>query len=377
MKKSIIFISPDYHCSFFYRDELRKMGWKADIYVPPNYPELMLFDKPDFIHVPLNRVAALIKAHRFIWQMLFFLYILLRYKYHFYHCGVDQFSFGEKKIPVLKKIAPTFRVHLWLSKVFRRKILHMPSGVPDEEMPEVVERLGNAEEGVKTEDPERMKIWFDMLRRYVDLNLGYGHLDSTQYKATHVKWKVIDLKMFIPNIEIPEKLRLPSTSNIRILHSFMFAKDRIDRYQGNIKGTKYILEAVDRLISEGYPVELMYFDRVPAKEYRYIQAQADIVVEELIRGAWGSTAVECIALGKPVITYVRPEWEAFYYKCFPDTRPFPFVVANKFSIYDVLKVVVEDENFRAQRASESRKWAEKHLNPAVNAKSFSELLQTI
>ena len=250
----------------------------------------------------------------------------------------------------------------------------MPSGVPDEEMPEVVEKLGNKDEGVKTEDPERMRIWFDLLRKYADINLGYGLLDSTQYKATHIKYKAIDLQMFHPDISVPERLRLPSTGKLRVLHAFMFGKERLEKYKGNIKGTQYIQEAMDRLIAEGYPLEYMFFDRVPSNEYRFIQIQADIVVEELIRGCWGSTALECIALGKPVITYVRPEWEAFYYSCFPETRPFPFINANKYDIYDVLKRVVVDEEFRRIRAKESRLWAEKHLDPVANVKAFAEML---
>ena len=44
-KKSVLFVRPDYHCSFLYRDELRKSGWKADVYVPPNYPEKLLYSE--------------------------------------------------------------------------------------------------------------------------------------------------------------------------------------------------------------------------------------------------------------------------------------------------------------------------------------------
>ena len=119
----------------------------------------------------------------------------------------------------------------------------------------------------------------------------------------------------------------------------------------------------------------MYFDKVKANHFRYIQAQADIVVEEIIRGLWGSTALESISLGKPVITFVRKEWEDFYYKCFPETRPIPFIIANKNDIYETLKKVVIDKNYSASKAAYGRKWAKKHLNPSINAASFSKLLE--
>jgi hypothetical protein len=40
---SILFVRPDYHCSFFYRDEFRKLGWKADIIVGNNHPQDLLY----------------------------------------------------------------------------------------------------------------------------------------------------------------------------------------------------------------------------------------------------------------------------------------------------------------------------------------------
>jgi len=377
MKKSILFISPDYHCTFFYRNELRKLGWKADIYVPSNYPELMLFDSPDYIFKSKIKSVRALKLYRFLWQIWFFLTTALRYRYHFYHCGIDQFSFGEKHLTFLGLKDSEFRVHLWITKLLNIKIIHMPSGVPDEEMPEIVEKYGNKEEGVETEDPVKMLRWFNMLRKYCDMNIGYGHIDSTQYKATHIKYKVLDMNLYNPDLIIPEHLKLRATNKLRILHSFMFGEDRVKIYKGNIKGSRYIKEALDRLISEGYEIEYLAFDRVPAKEYRFIQLQADIVVEELIRGAWGSTALECIALGKPVITYIRPEWEAHYYQCFPETEPHPFINANKYDIYDVLKMVIENEDFRLKRSRDSRKWAEMHLSPEVNVNFFADLIKKL
>ena len=34
----ILFMSPDYHCSFIYADKLREMGHKCKIFVPEDYP---------------------------------------------------------------------------------------------------------------------------------------------------------------------------------------------------------------------------------------------------------------------------------------------------------------------------------------------------
>jgi hypothetical protein len=377
MKKSILFVCPDYHCSFFYRDELRKLGWKADIFVPAGYPELMLYSAPDYIcRVPAGPLL-LRQIYQALWSIKFFFLVAVRYKYHFYYCGLDHLVFGETKLPFMKRLAPSFRLHLMFSKLFGVKIIHLPSGVPDEEMPDIVEKFGNLEEGVATEDPVRMRRWFDVLRRYADMHIGYGLLDSSQYRATHIKYKAINLDLWKPDIEIPKKYLLPPTHKLRILHSFMYGKGRVEAYKGNIKGTKYIEAAIDQLISEGYEIEYLYHDNVPANAFRFIQVQADIVVEEIVRGGWGSTAVECMALGKPVISYVRPEWEAFYYECFPDANPLPIVNANKHNIYDRLKKLVTDSEYRQIKGIESRRFAINHLNPATNAYLFTKVLEKL
>jgi hypothetical protein len=377
MNKSILFVAPDYHNSFFYRDEFRKLGWKADIYLPPNYPEKLLYAKPDIQMPSFRRIKWVGKYIEFLWGPFLFLSVFLRYKYHLYNCGFDHFHFYGSKIGPLKKIAPSFRFHLWLSKLFGRVIIHHPSGVPDEEMPDIVFKLGNEEEGVRTEDPRRMMVWFDIIRRYADLNIGYGTLNSTQYRATHIKFRVIDLELWRPDIAVPIEFRLPPTDNLRILHSFMFGKDRINSFRGNIKGTKYILEAVERLVGEGYPVELVYFDNVPSNLFRYYQVQADIVVEDLCRGFWGSSVIECLALGKPVVTFVRPPWKEFFYRCFPETNPLPVVEADKNTVYEVLKGLVGDSDFRRRKGNESRKFAEENYSPAINVKAFAELLERL
>ena len=372
--KKILFLNPDYHCSFFYRNELRKIGWKADIYVPPEYPEELLYDQPDYIYRAIKAPKLLKRIHRIIWQILFFLFVALRYKYHFYYGSIDLFSFGEKKISCLRNKKPSFRISLMLSKMFRRKIIYLPSGLPDEDVPDVVRKYGDDEEGVAVRDSREMKIRFDMIRRYVDINIGFGLYDSTQFEATHIQYKALDLNEFHPDISIPKHLRLPETNKLRILHGFMFGEERLKTFKGNIKGTRYLIDAVDRLVEEGYPLELMYFERVKSQDYKFIQAQASIVVEELIRGSWGSTGLETLALGKPTITFVRKEWEEFYYECFPDSKPVPFIIANKNTIYDVLKRTVTDKEFRSLKSTQSRQWAESNLNPESNVKQLVEIL---
>lgn len=375
--KSIVFIQPDYHCSFVYRDELRRMGWTADIYVPDGYPSLLLYAQPDIVSPSPktgSRVDLLITSLKT--QLLYFR-ILKDYKYHFYNGNLEHFTFFEKSFRLDKFFGQSFRINLFLAKMMRRKIIFHPSGAPDEEMPVVIRALGNDEEGVAVRDSKQMKMHFNTVRRYSNLNIGYGLLNSSQYHATHLKFRAIDLDLWHPDLIPPTEYQLAPTASLRILHSFMFGKERMLEQVGNIKGTLYVHQAVERLIDEGHRIELISFEDVPIASYRFYQCQADIVVEELIRGGWGSTAIECMALGKPVVTYVRSDWEKRFYSLFPDANPLPIVNANKWTIYDQLKKLLDDRSLLQQIGEDSRNYAVKHFNPQVNVPKFVELILSI
>ena len=77
----------------------------------------------------------------------------------------------------------------------------------------------------------------------------------------------------------------------------------------NIKGSPFIKLAIDRLIKEGHEIEYLFLNDIDSNKMRYYQTQADIIVEQLIYGWWGSSGIETMALGKPVICYLRDEWK--------------------------------------------------------------------
>jgi glycosyltransferase involved in cell wall biosynthesis len=110
---------------------------------------------------------------------------------------------------------------------------------------------------------------------------------------------------------------------------------------------------------------------------RFYQAQADIVVEQLRYGWWGSTGVETMALGKPIVCYLRPSWKEFFFQNFPEYEKLPVIEATVDTIYDSLKLLVENEDFRIRMGEESRSFAEKHFNPRVNALSLERHLLDI
>ncbi len=144
--------------------------------------------------------------------------------------------------------------------------------------------------------------------------------------------------------DIPPKFRLKETGKIKIYHSFGNASKRED-----LKGTAFIREAVCKLDKEGYNVELIYFNKVPHKDIRYYEAQADIVIDQLYCGWYGTTGAECLSLGKIVVTYVNPDVEKYVKEKLE--RELPVISASPDTIYDVLKNILDNlDNYKVYEA---------------------------
>lgn len=72
-----------------------------------------------------------------------------------------------------------------------------------------------------------------------------------------------------------------------------------------MKGTRFILEAVERLQREGVPFEFVLVEGLSHAEARNLYQRADLLIDQLLCGWYGGLATELMALGKPVICYLR------------------------------------------------------------------------
>jgi glycosyltransferase involved in cell wall biosynthesis len=380
---SILFMRPDYHCSFFYRDQFRKLGWRADIFVNSTFPHKLLYSNRGIIKPPElpgesnNMIRWLNQIILILWWLTKF----WRYQYHVYFGRPPVIKMLEDRLGLTKLFGRDFLIEPWLAKIAKVKLVYIPTGCNEEDTREIFSKIDNGnicDRNCGSADrcfDSLNLLNFARIRRYFDMSIGLGFFNSTQLKMTHMKYRSIDLKLWSPDLEILENFNLPDTGKLRILHTFF---DEGRKFEGkNIKGSPIIVAAIKKLEAEGYPVEYVFFRDYHIAEVRYLQVQADIVVEELLYGMWGSTGVEVMALGKPLVTYLRPEWKEFFLKTFPEYDSLPIVQANVNNIYEVLKKLVTDADYRRCKGEESRRFAEAHFDPEINTKAFAKLLATL
>ena len=186
---------------------------------------------------------------------------------------------------------------------------------------------------------------------YADIKFGTGDYTVAHPDAVWT-YNCIDLDFWkpLPIEQIPKEfhIRKETPDTLLIYHSF--ANDAI---RGDIKGTTETKSAVERLKLEGHKLQFIYFNDVDFRDLRFYQMQADIVVEQLKCGSYGSTAVECMSLGKPVVTYMRDDVLA------REPEHSPVINANPETIYNVLKRLIEDEEIRVEIGRASRAFVER------------------
>ena len=129
-----------------------------------------------------------------------------------------------------------------------------------------------------------------------------------------------------------------------------------------LKGTDHILKAVADLRGEGIAIELTIAEGVPNEKMQSLIQAADVVLDQLVLGWYAMFAIEGMALGKPVICHIRPQYRDLYVAAgLIDAAELPLVDASIFTIKETLRRVASLTR-RELRAIglQSRSFVEKH-----------------
>lgn len=73
----------------------------------------------------------------------------------------------------------------------------------------------------------------------------------------------------------------------------------------HFKGSRYLEATIQKLRADGHSIEYVKVQGVPNHEVIRLFGEADLVADQFIGGAYGYTALEAMACGRPVLTYVR------------------------------------------------------------------------
>lgn len=361
--KSVCFLGNCYNTFYTLSEGLNKIGWTAiSINPDPPSPFVQNFHKSVKLDSALDSIR---------------LYFDVAYNYKFLHVynRTHDFLYTGNNLFLRKKL------NLSSLKKFGVYTIFTGSGCLDGSSSEEINKLtvGLCDKCVWQNNfcddqrnlPRTAWIYdhFDLFSNEVDLPKAI----SKSHKGLNIPLSPLDSTKYHPELKVPEEFKINKQSNLIVFTAFGNQHLRVNNDR-DIKGVKYILEAVNRLIAEGLPIVHFHANNIPAINMKYYQVQADIIIDQLNYGTIGSAAREGMMLGKPVICYVS----ALMRESNIAMRDCPAVSATEESIYNVLKNIISmSQQERIEIGQSSREWMLKWFDSKVCAKRYDKITERL
>lgn len=125
----------------------------------------------------------------------------------------------------------------------------------------------------------------------------------------------------------------------------------------SIKGTSVILEVFERLKNEGVSFESLLIENMPNSKAIELYGDADIVIDQLLCPGGGKLGTEALASGCIVMSNMS-------YGKYPQKNPAdcPIIDINPDNLYEKLKELILNYEFRCEHAKKGMPYVEQHLD---------------
>ena len=134
------------------------------------------------------------------------------------------------------------------------------------------------------------------------------------------------------------------------------------------KGTKFINDAIDKLKKE-FEFEYKIISGVSINELYDEIESSDLVIDQILVGFYGMLSIESMAMGKPVICYIREDlWIKIKNEC-------PVYNANPDNLFETLKSILQNPEQLLESQKKSRLYVEKYHDAKKIAKQYLEIFE--
>ncbi len=129
----------------------------------------------------------------------------------------------------------------------------------------------------------------------------------------------------------------------------------------SLKGTQFLLRAIEELADEGVAIDLKIAEKMPNPEVLQAIQATDVVVDQLVVGWYAMFSIEAMALSTPCICYLDPDLVSFYERAgIVEDDEIPLINATARSIKDVLRELANDRSQLEERGKRGREFVVKH-----------------
>jgi glycosyltransferase involved in cell wall biosynthesis len=269
-------------------------------------------------------------------KLLFFLYAIRTYDVFHFHFGITLLN-RYIDLPLLRLLGKKVIMQFWGDDVRQSEIAEKKN--PYYHLAGYIK------------DDRRTSAQLRKLSRYLDMVVvsNYELLEHVEeyFSNIQIVRQAVNKDDFMPAYPSPEK-KIPN-----IVHA---PSDR------DIKGTGIVIQAIEDLKKRyDFHFTLVHgFSHDKAKE---IYREADIIIDQLLLGDYGLFCIEAMALGKPVICYIRDDIRMRYHNL-------PVVNANPETVGEKIEMLLKDPVMRNELGKAGRRYVEENHDACRIAKQL-------
>lgn len=176
----------------------------------------------------------------------------------------------------------------------------------------------------------------------------------------------IDLKKFEP---YRNSAQIISSSPLKILHA---------PNHRAIKGTQFFVKAVEELRAEGYAVELILMEKQSNSDVLKMMSQVDLVADQLIIGWYAMFALEAMAMGKPVLCYLRDDLIKLYENTgIVEKNEIPLIPCTPSTVKEVILKHINNKQQLKTIGESSLQYVKKYHSLESVGKVFDQINQKV
>jgi glycosyltransferase involved in cell wall biosynthesis len=181
------------------------------------------------------------------------------------------------------------------------------------------------------------------IQKYIDAPFSHPFDAMILNGNFNYLYLLLELEKYVPEYEINRR--------VKIVH--------IPSDDG-IKGTTYVLEAIEKLKKENIEFDFELIRNKPHNEVVEIIRNSDILIDQMVAGWYGLISVEAMALGKTTVCFLRDK----LYEYIPDI---PIINLNPDNLAEGLKKLVAERERLIEYGRAGRKYAEKYHDYIKNS----------
>tara|TARA_B100000242_G_C43053992_1_gene492715 strand:- start:1567 stop:2706 length:1140 start_codon:yes stop_codon:yes gene_type:complete len=278
----------------------------------------------------------------------------------FHQYSYDSYRTNSKMLKILFKFYLFYmfimqRIELYVLKIFRKKIIIQYQG-DDARQGDFsranfpINIASKVDEYYYTDLSDKLKrSQIKLLTKASDIvySLNPDLMHVLPEKTKFLPYASIDLRKWQPSYLVKKNKKL------KIGHA---------PTNRDVKGTQAIIDALDNLNMQGYEFEFILIENLSNLEAKKIYKTLDVFIDQIYAGWYGAVAVELMALGKPVMVYIRESDLKFIPQKMQEDLPF-LKTEPKTLLEDLKNLINMPYEQLLELGYKSRKFAEDWHDP--------------